>query len=79
MRSGGKERVKPEKSLDNPLREVEVCMNPWNGECRSTEIAVYIYHGGERLPVCRRCWIELADGDYEWGEWPGQPKPPGRR
>jgi len=44
----------------------EYCMNPWNGVCRSTDILLYIYYKGRRLPICRKCWMEIASSDAEW-------------
>lgn len=46
---------------------VERCANPWNGVCRSTDVKLYIYYRGEQLPICRSCWTEIADKDFEWG------------
>lgn len=34
-------------------------------ECSSADIAVYIMHKGERLPICDSCWGELADSMWE--------------
>ncbi|MGD0496397.1 MAG: hypothetical protein ABSB28_10260 [Candidatus Bathyarchaeia archaeon] len=45
---------------------MERCKNPWNGECKSNDIEVYIFLKGERVPICRRCWSKLADRDFEW-------------
>jgi len=42
-------------------------MNPWNGRCRRTDIEVYIWFRGRKLPICRRCWAELAEKPFEWG------------
>jgi carbohydrate-binding DOMON domain-containing protein len=44
----------------------EMCRNPWNGICESSDILVYIYFDDERLPICRSCWSEIADKDFEW-------------
>ena len=44
----------------------EMCRNPWNGICESSDILVYIYSDGERLPICRSCWSDIADKDLEW-------------
>jgi hypothetical protein len=44
----------------------EQCKNPWNGECRNTDIEVYIYHRGTQIPICSHCWREIADKDIEW-------------
>jgi len=49
-----------------PAVDEEHCMNPWNGVCRSRDILLYIYYGGRRLPICRRCWMEIASSDVEW-------------
>jgi len=42
------------------------CMNPWNPECRNTDIEVSIYYNGQMVPICRRCWEEIANKDVEW-------------
>jgi hypothetical protein len=41
-------------------------MNPWNGRCGNTDIALYIFYRGRRIPVCRECWMEIASDDIEW-------------
>jgi len=46
--------------------ETEACMNPWNGECRNGDIAVYIFYMGRRIPICRKCWKEISSTDVEW-------------
>ena len=45
---------------------VERCMNPWNGVCKSTDIALYLYNQGEKKPICKHCWIEISSKDVEW-------------
>jgi len=45
---------------------VENCKNPWNGECKNTDIEVYIYYKDKRLPICRDCWSTIAEDDIEW-------------
>jgi len=42
------------------------CMNPWNSECRNTDIEVSIYYDGRMVPICRKCWEEIANKDVEW-------------
>lgn len=42
------------------------CMNPWNPECRNTDIEVSIYYNGRMVPICRQCWEEIANRDVEW-------------
>jgi len=54
------------KILKHPDRLIEKCRNPWNGECESTDIEVYIYYKGRRLPICRDCWSDIAEKDLEW-------------
>ncbi len=46
----------------------ECCGNPWNGECKNTDIVLHIYHEGDHLPICRSCWNEIAETDIEWGD-----------
>jgi len=64
-----KRRLKPSRmeETSEPLEFPEDrCMNPWNGECRSTDIALFIYYEGRKLPICRRCWVEIASTNIEW-------------
>ena len=44
----------------------ERCMNPWNGKCSSEDIALYIIFKGRRLPICRKCWMDISSKDIEW-------------
>jgi len=44
----------------------ERCMNPWNGRCSNTDIALYIMFKGRRLPICRKCWREISSKNIEW-------------
>jgi hypothetical protein len=46
----------------------ENCANPWNGECKSTDIVLYILYRGDNVPICRDCWNEIADTGVEWGD-----------
>lgn len=46
----------------------EKCRNPLKPECEGRDIAVYIQAGSERLPICRECWMALAEEDVEWDE-----------
>jgi hypothetical protein len=54
------------KNLKPSNRQAENCRNPWNGECRSTDIEVYIYYKGKLHPICRECWNDIAEKDIEW-------------
>lgn len=47
---------------------VEACRSPLNPNCGSRDIALYIVYEGKRLPICRRCWEQIAETDLEWGE-----------
>lgn len=42
------------------------CRNPWNGQCKNTDIEVCIYYNEELLPICRDCWLEIAEKDLIW-------------
>ena len=44
----------------------ESCRNPWNGNCRNSDIELYIYYKNKMLPICRHCWKQIADKDLEW-------------
>ena len=38
-------------------------------KCRSkspTEIHCYLLE--EKIPICKDCWLKIAEGDYAWGE-----------
>jgi len=45
------------------------CQNPLNPKCGNADIAVTIQVGFHMLPICRRCWREIAERRVEWGEW----------
>jgi len=45
---------------------MEHCRNPWNKECKNTNIEVYIFYRGKKRPICRRCWSKIAKKDLEW-------------
>lgn len=45
---------------------MEHCRNPWKGKCGSENIKLYILFKGEKLPICRECWIHIADTDGDW-------------
>ena len=49
-----------------PEREFEKCQSPQAPECGNTNIALYIMHGGDRLPICRKCWSEISESNLEW-------------
>jgi hypothetical protein len=44
----------------------ESCKNPWNGKCDNTSIELYIRYKEKVLPICRRCWTQIAEKDVEW-------------
>ncbi|MFA5363882.1 MAG: hypothetical protein WC325_01720 [Candidatus Bathyarchaeia archaeon] len=44
----------------------EHCNNPWNIRCTNSDIEVYIYYKNKRVPICKRCWSNLAENDIEW-------------
>jgi hypothetical protein len=43
------------------------CLNPFNPDCKNTDIALDIMVKGKQLPICRKCWEVLAADDREWG------------
>lgn len=47
---------------------MEKCSNPLNPSCKSSDIILYIIYDGRRLPICRRCWEQIAETDLEWGD-----------
>jgi len=46
----------------------ETCRSPLNPNCGGRDIAVYIVWDGKRLPICHKCWMQIAETDLEWGE-----------
>ena len=34
--------------------------------CSSENIKLYIMVNGEKLPICQKCWSNIADKDMEW-------------
>jgi len=55
----------PKKSYSGPAPKNR-CRNPWNGECRNTDIEVTIYYKNRLLPICRECWRDIAEKDLTW-------------
>jgi len=45
---------------------MEHCQNPLNHNCKSENIKLYIFFKGEKLPICRQCWSNLAEREVEW-------------
>jgi len=46
----------------------EKCRNPLF-KCKSKtpeEIEVYIIYKGRKYPICKDCWVKIADSDIEW-------------
>jgi len=46
--------------------KAERCMNPWKAECGNTDIVLYIFYDGSRVPICRDCWKRIASKKTEW-------------
>jgi len=63
-------KISPEKSAGRGNASTgglgRRCKNPWNGECKNTDIELSIYYKGEFLPICHQCWKEIADKDLTW-------------
>ena len=60
--------LKGQRKLAFRCSSLESCKSPLKPDCGSRDIAVYIVFGGKTLPVCRKCWDEIAETDLEWGE-----------
>ena len=58
-------KARPNDSKNPVQRMTETCLNPWR-KCDHTDIAVSIVVKGQTLPICSRCWSEIADSDKEW-------------
>ncbi|HDM44962.1 hypothetical protein J7K52_03095 [Candidatus Bathyarchaeota archaeon] len=62
--------IKTESSHKNSRKRngelEERCENPWNKRCGNSDIILYIYYKGRRLPICRSCWAEISQKDIEW-------------
>jgi hypothetical protein len=48
--------------------QMERCKNPWKSNCKSGNIKLYIQFKGEKLPICKRCWSNIADNEVSWGD-----------
>jgi len=67
MRTRIKQKTYEDRVLRQPrLSTEERCMNPWNGKCSSTDIALYIMFNGRRLPICWECWKDISSKNIEW-------------
>jgi len=42
------------------------CRNPWDNQCRNTDIQLSIYYKGEQIPICHKCWEEISKKNLEW-------------
>ncbi|MCS7096188.1 MAG: hypothetical protein N3F10_05260 [Candidatus Bathyarchaeota archaeon] len=45
---------------------MEHCKNPWKKGCKNDNVEVYIMLNGDKLPICKSCWSEIAKEDLEW-------------
>lgn len=51
---------------DDMAGHVEKCRNPWNKDCKGSDIEVYILFKGDKLPICRNCWDKISEENLEW-------------
>jgi hypothetical protein len=54
-------------SSDTQNQKPEHCLNPWNPDCKNTDIALDIEVNEKRRPICRSCWEAIAGSNREWG------------
>jgi hypothetical protein len=47
-------------------KKMEHCQNPWEDNCNSENIKLYIVVNGATLPICKECWANIADKEIEW-------------
>ena len=66
VKSKSKLSTKTSLSFDNVESEMERCLNPWNGDCKSTDIAIYIMYKGNKIPLCWKCWRKISKKNLEW-------------
>jgi len=52
----------PEETENSP----EYCQNPWNPDCESPDIELYIVYKSRKIPLCRSCWRIIAETELEW-------------
>lgn len=45
---------------------IEYCQNPWNPDCESPDIELYIIYKNRKIPLCRSCWRIIAETELEW-------------
>jgi len=50
------------------MKRRERCRSPVNPKCGREDIAVSIRVKDKILPICYKCWREIAYMDVEWGE-----------
>ena len=43
----------------------ESCKNPFF-KCKGDPTDIKLYITSDKLPICKKCWEKLADGDYAW-------------
>lgn len=60
----GQPKVPETHSQSIPARQR--CQNPWNGECKNTDIGLIIHYKGEFLPICHECWPLIVEAGKTW-------------
>lgn len=71
-----KQEVEKAETFKNDVSGLS-CKNPWKKDKHDikkgenpTDIGVFITYKDENLPICKSCWLKIADSDYEWGNSP---------
>jgi len=47
---------------------MEHCKNPWKNSCKKGDIQLYIQLKGEKIPICKKCWSNIAEKEISWGD-----------
>ena len=43
----------------------DLCKNPFF-KCKGDPSDVIVYLTDNKIPICRKCWLKIADGDFQW-------------
>jgi hypothetical protein len=44
----------------------EHCQNPWDPDCQSSNIELYLLYKNKKIPICKSCWLKIADSRKKW-------------